>query len=463
METADAVNGGTRALTGVPTLPSSRVDLVYDTLDLGQVAQHMYALMIRNIASDGFVFTDSSHTLVSRAGCVIAAPSFPAEAPGTSQDYVFNWVRDAAITATELLLAISPRADEPTGALDDYVTFADLCQQAAAPTKGHACFTIDGRPRPWSEQNDGPALQTCVVLAAYPKLAPEVQVVARDLVARNLDFLLNVYRDRTTNLWEEHEGYSFFARSVQLRCFREIAANTVGIVVPEGVAEAITWLEAALAGHWNGSRYATMIGGDSPGDASQPAVPEGYDPNIDIVQAAVYGAVGVSDTKVLANAAQLLTHWADPTSPEVYPINLADAALGRGPLLGRYPGDQYDGGSNSLGGHPWPLCTANFAELYFALATEIRDSGTLPFDDLSAPFFTNVGITVATPVPDAVLALQRAGEAMLRAILYHSDRLELSEQLDSVSGYERSVRDLTWSYAAFVSAVRARTGQPVFG
>ncbi|MGI3780254.1 MAG: glycoside hydrolase family 15 protein [Janthinobacterium lividum] len=463
MGVADAVNGGTRAVTGVPTLRSDRVDLVDDGLDLGQVAQHMYALMIRNISSDGFLITDSTHTRVSKPGCVIAAPSFPAEAPGTSQDYVFNWVRDAAITAMELLAAVSPGEDDPTGVLGDYVTFADLCQQNAAPTKGHACFTIDGQPRPWSEQNDGPALQTCVLLGAYARLAPDVQLVAKDLIARNLDFLLHVYQDRTTNVWEEHDGYSFFARSVQLRCFREIAANTLDIAVPEGVGEAISWLEAALTTHWNGNVYATMTGGSAPGDPRQPAVPEGYDPNIDIIQAAVYGAVSVTDTRLLATAAQLLTHWADAASPDVYPVNLIDATLGRGPMLGRYPGDQYDGGSDSLGNHPWPLCTANFAELYFRLALVIEQSGTLPFDDLSAPFFMNLGITSDTPAPDAVSALHRAGDAMLRAVVSHSDHLELSEQFDGVSGYEKSVRDLTWSYAAFLSAVRAGTRQPVRG
>ena len=35
-------------------------------------------------------------------------------------------------------------------------------------------------------------------------------------------------------------------------------------------------------------------------------------------------------------------------------------------------------------------------------------------------------------------------------------KLELSEQFDGTSGYEKSVRDLTWSYAAFLSAVRTK-------
>ena len=52
---------------------------------------------------------------------------------------------------------------------------------------------------------------------------------------------------------------------------------------------------------------------------------------------------------------------------------------------------------------------------------------------------------------------------MLYAIIFHSNHLELSEQFDGTTGYERSVRDLTWSYAAFLAAVRAKTGQGVLG
>ncbi len=45
---------------------------------------------------------------------------------------------------------------------------------------------------------------------------------------------------------------------------------------------------------------------------------------------------------------------------------------------------------------------------------------------------------------------------MLQAVIFHSDHYELSEQFDGVTGYERSVTNLTWSYAAFLSALRAR-------
>jgi glucoamylase len=77
-------------------------------------------------------------------------------------------------------------------------------------------------------------------------------------------------------------------------------------------------------------------------------------------------------------------------------------------------------------------------------------------DSLSATFFSQVGVTPATPPREAAAALRAAGDAMLQAIVYHSDHFELSEQFDAVTGFEKSVANLSWSYAAFLSAVRAR-------
>ena len=42
------------------------------------------------------------------------------------------------------------------------------------------------------------------------------------------------------------------------------------------------------------------------------------------------------------------------------------------------------------------------------------------------------------------------------AAAFHSDNLELSEQFDAATGYEKSVSNLSWSYASFLFAVRAR-------
>ena len=430
------------------TLDYDLVTLAVAPSDLEAAATPMFWLMFRNIASDGFVFEDPIRPgVLSKPGCILASPSWENSATHVRQDYVYHWTRDAAVVAFELAAGPLPT----TQALIDYVRFSRVCQTSPGDFD-RASFLIDGTKRDrWTDQSDGPALQTLAVLALYPQLDAPTQQVARDVIGANLAYLQNAYRNETVNLWEEEKGQSFFARAVQLKCFRAIAANTIGIAVPAWIADAITWLETALAGHWNGSYYRSVI--PSPTDKAP------YDPNSDIVCAAIYGAVPVTDPKLLATAALIHQQWSDPASPYSYPINQDDAQRtpAVGPLLGRYPGDRYDGDTDALiGDHPWAICTANFAELYYRLAHEIGASGTVPQDALAAPFLTQVGVTSATSAADVVTALRDAGDRMLHALIFHSDHLELSEQFDAFSGYEKSVSNLSWSYAAFLSAVRAR-------
>jgi glucoamylase len=49
-----------------------------------------------------------------------------------------------------------------------------------------------------------------------------------------------------------------------------------------------------------------------------------------------------------------------------------------------------------------------------------------------------------------------AGDKLMRAIVYHSDHLELSEQFDRTHGTCMSVRSLTWSYSSFIASSRIR-------
>jgi len=432
------------------TLQYSQVRPAAAQSDLAMIAPYMFWLMFRDIASDGFVFEDPVNTgVLSQPGCVLASPSWENTTTNVSQDYVYNWTRDAAITAIELAAGPLPT----TQPLIDYVQFAQTCQNAANAI-GHfdrASFLINGTPRDWTDQTDGPALQTVAILQLYAQLDAPTQATANTLIAANLNFLQNAYQGQTYNLWEEEYGSSFFARSVQLQCFQAITANTAGIVVPAWLSTAIPWLQNALASHWNGQYYQSML--PVPTDYRAP-----YDPNIDIVMAAVYGAIAVTDTKLLATAAQLRSQWADSSSTYFYPINGTDQQRGIGPLLGRYPGDVYDGDTDAqVGDHPWAVSTANFAELYYRLAGQVTIAGTAPLDSLSAGFFSQVGVDASTTPAAAAAALQAAGDQMLQALIFHSDNLELSEQFDATSGYEKSVSNLSWSYAAFLSAIRART------
>jgi glucoamylase len=422
--------------------------------DLTALAPYMFWLMFRNVASDGLVFSDPVHSgIVSGPGCVLASPSWENAATQVTQDYVYHWTRDAAIVALELSAAYTAGTLPTNSPLIDYVTFSATCQ-ASAGDFDRASFFINGTQRPWTNQTDGPALQTLALLAMYGQLDAKTQAIAAALISANLGFLATAYQQQTFNLWEEEYGFSFFARSAQLRCFQAVAANSVGIPVPSWLPAALSWLVSALETHWNGEYYQSML--PVPTDYHAP-----YDPNIDIIMAAIYGAESVTDPQLLATAALIRAQWADPSSRYLYPINGADAASGLGPLLGRYPGDVYDGDTDEqVGDHPWAIATANFAELYYRLAVKITASRTVPADSLAEQFLAQVGITSSTAPLDAATALRTAGDAMLGAIIYHSDHFELSEQFDATTGYEKSVSNLSWSYAAYLSAIRARPTTP---
>ena len=437
--------------------------LAVQQLDLSLLRGTLLPLMLRNVASDGFVMIDPTvfergagadpAEFLSKPGCIIASPSYHLDLQTVSQNYVFNWMRDSAIVATEIALADIPkRPADGLGPLDDYVTFAALCRSTVGQDLDNAKFTIEGQPvAGWPRQNDGPALQALALLTSYASLDGSSQQAARDLIEADVAFVLARWPDANTNLWEEVNGQSLFTRSVQLRCLTALRDNTLGLAVPPGLAEAIAGLDAAIATHWVDGAYVSVLGPTNP----RP----GYDPNADVIAACLYGALSCTDPKLLATASQIRRYWTDPATG--YPINATDGALGIGPLIGRYPGDIYDGNVVSTDdpgatrGHPWVVCTANFAELYFRTAAAILADG-VPSDPAAADFFTQAGTQAQAPAAAAAAALAAAGDQMLQSLIYHSDHLELSEQFDETTGFEKSVRNLSWSYAACLSALRAR-------
>ena len=407
----------------------------------------LFALMVRNIATDGWVLKDPSGNL-SKPGAIIASPSYPEIDPDTDQNYVYNWTRDAATVAFEL--AVAPPPWDSTADCDDYVSFALICQTSGASI-AHGCYSINGSPRAWSDQNDGPALQSLAVLALWPRLSPGAQTSGRTVISSNINFLLGAYNKPTTNLWEETYGKSFFAMSVILKCFEQVLAHNDGysLGLDKGkLTSAIADLKNnLLLTFWDASnqRYRSILGAN-PND-------RGVDLNVDTVMASVYGAIPCTDPKLLSTAAQVRDFFA-----RTYLINAADAPRGIGPMIGRYPGDTYDGNTHDPHPHgqPWVPCTANFAELYYDLARQIKHAPRLLTDPLARPFFDQINISSTTAPNEAAHLLQDAGDKMLQALVFHSDHLEMSEQYDETTGYEKSVCDLSWSYAAFLSALRAR-------
>jgi len=412
--------------------------------------RHMQVQMLRNFATATWVFQKADGT-ESVPGCIIASPSLP-DGAIIDQDYVYFWIRDGAVCVVETL----DNRIIGNGPLDDYVVFSKTCQDTAqrAGCPDRACFTINGNPRPnWTDQTDGTAHRIDSLVEIFNRLGSATREMALVVIRNDVDHLLQVYNQPTYNLWEETRGESFFARSVQQRALRRVLleARKYGLSDAQTaqVNRAVGDLAQATQKHRktqsDGQPYYASILNPTNGD-------RGANLNVDVVMAVSYGAASCRDEVILSTAAILRKAFYNE-----FPVNQADAKLGLGPVIGRYIGDTYDGNNADANqGHPWPLATCNFAELYYRVAGEILDEGanTL-YTPAATAFFGQVDIQSKND-PSAVGKLIGAGDAMLSAVLYHSDQLELSEQIDRNSGYQTSVRGLTWSYAAFLHALKAR-------
>jgi glucoamylase len=423
----------------------------------------MFSQMMRNIATTGFQIVDHNQPAsFSNPGCVLASPSWPSY-PGNvatiSQDYVFNWTRDAAIAVSAVLgqppALVPPEAS--TEVFMNYVNFVSNCQTKGGDI-GQAKYTPEAGVTGAADESDGPALRVLTILQGFAALGA-FQGAATSVINVDLTYLLNNsrYQQPTVTHWEDTFGQSIFARAVQIRCFNQVtAAGAPFSAAPGATAQAAAdWLEDQIPQHWCATNnwYVSVL--DAERLTGDPAAP--YDPSVDPILACVYGdGIPCTDPKLLSTAAQVRGQWA-AGGASYYPINYADASIGVGPLIGRYLGDEYDGESlTSNTGHPWAVCTCAFAQLYYKLAGSINSGSAVPSDPLATTFLTQVGVADTDPPATVVSKLQAAGDSMLNAVVYHSNHLELSEQFDQQTGFEKSVSNLTWSYAAFLLAIGAR-------
>ena len=156
----------------------------------------------------------------------------------------------------------------------------------------------------------------------------------------------------------------------------------------------------------------------------------------------------------------LSNHKAVVDSFRFYPINKG-IPVGTAIAIGRYAEDVY------YGGNPWFLTTLAAAEqLYDALYVWTREGSiTVTLNSLS--FFRDLAPSVdigvystATPTFKQLHeAVFNYADGFLNIVrTYVEADGSMAEQFDKSTGQPRSARDLTWSYAAFLTAVARREG-----
>ena len=143
------------------------------------------------------------------------------------------------------------------------------------------------------------------------------------------------------------------------------------------------------------------------------------------------------------------------------PVNSGLAEQNAGPLFGRFKDDGYFGGGAFL------MTTFAACEIYWLLSHLMAGGTNLAISAANRRFLRRAGLTlpasrVGTTTQESerpVIAegLRRRGDSIMRAVRAFTPASgTLSEQLDRQSGAPASARNLTWSYAAFITAYYAR-------
>lgn len=122
------------------------------------------------------------------------------------------------------------------------------------------------------------------------------------------------------------------------------------------------------------------------------------------------------------------------TFSSLYEINRN--AQAPGVAIGRYSEDRYDG-YHFRYGNPWVLSTLAIAEYYYKSAVEVAKSKKNGIKEIQKYINT--------------------GDSFVKRVQFHANPDgSLSEQMDRYSGYMTSAPELTWNYAAIITAYLAR-------
>lgn len=369
-------------------------------------------------------------------GVVVASPS------KKEPDYFFHWVRDAALVMEVVRSHDLTTPETQRRLLEEFVRFSRKNQLSDAPSGlGEPKFHVDGRPYvgPWGRpQNDGPALRALVMsrwaktlLASGERSYVEdflyrAEIPAHTLIKADLEYVAHHWRQTSFDLWEEVRGHNFYTLVVQHQSLQE-GADLARVM---GDEEAAFWYEKQsnliakkLTFFWNADKQRIVATIDRDGGANYKN--SGLDTSVLLAflhTRSSHGSQSVmslNDPKLVSTLRQIRQSF-----EAIYSVNKNHKDMA--PAIGRYPEDIY------YRGNPWVLTTAAYAEYYYLLASE-----SWSLDEIKA----NIA----------------KGDAYLKRIRFHTpEDGAWAEQIDRNSGYMLSARDLTWSYASFLTALKAR-------
>ncbi|CAD6564151.1 MAG: hypothetical protein TREMPRED_003889 [Tremellales sp. Tagirdzhanova-0007] len=349
---------------------------------------------------------------------------------------------------------------------------------------GKAYDGVWGRP-----QRDGPALRALATIPyahylldrAFPadiqyvreRLYDPVFVTEPGKVIKNdLEEVAAGWWKAGFDIWEEVNGHHLFTRLSSLRAL-EAGAKLAQRLNDTGAA--MFYTEQADQLGRTLSQFLTSINGTEYYRATvfdQPLA----DQRKSLDSALLLSVIHTSTYPGRGTGAWLF----DPTHPVLlstvreyirtfeglYSIN-AGTVWTEGWAVGRYAEDIYNG-INVSQGNPWFICTFSVAHVLYLVQLAVLEAKQIQLVALTIPFWTDVlGETPSATsngsidegsatYKQAVSRLAEVADGYMEVGRRFAVNGRMSEQIHRSEGMMVGARDLTWSYASFLEAARAR-------
>ena len=277
------------------------------------------------------------------------------------------------------------------------------------------------------------------------------------ILSNDLSYVGQYWNQTGFDLWEEVKGSSFFTTAAQHKSLIEGSAfaSSIGKSCPNCDSQAPQIL-CFLQSYWTGSYINSNI--------NQNNGRTGKDVNSILTSIHNFDPAGSCDdktfqpcsSKALANHKQVVDSFRS-----IWSIN-SGLGAGKAANVGRYSEDVY------YNGNPWYLATLSAAEQLYDALYQWNALGSLTVDNTNKAFFTDLvsntatgtytkGSSTYTSLTAAVKTY--ADGFMALAQKYVPSNGALAEQYDKNNGSPLSAADLTWSYAAFMTANDRRNGK----
>ncbi|ORY19259.1 1, 4-alpha-D-glucan glucohydrolase [Clohesyomyces aquaticus] len=399
-------------------------------------------------------------------GIIVASPSTD------NPNYFYTWTRDSALTMKMLVDEFLHGNGGLRSYIQDYIKSQAIIQTISNPSGALSSGRGLGEPKyyvnetrfngAWGRpQRDGPALRaTALITYARWLLSTgrkqdktEAKEQVWPVVQNDLNYVAQYWNSTGFDLWEEVSGSSFFTTAVQHRALVEgsALAKKLGFSTANYDTQAPNVL-CFLQTYWNGKYAIANIN-----TATQRS---GIDANTVLTSIATFDPEAKCDDALFqpcsSRALSNLKVYVD-SFRQIYNINAKSEAPGV--ATGRYSEDVY------FQGNPWYLTTLAVAEQLYDAIQQWSTLERLTITDVDLSFWKMI-------YPSAKTGTYKKGDKsfnlLLDAALEFADKEvkmvhqylpasgALAEQYSRENGTALSARDLTWSYASYVTMRGAR-------